>query len=93
MARETYEQLVARLHMEAIAKGRKAYRDPVTRTRVCTSAFLASRGACCECDCRHCPFPRAVATAGGDGGGDGDGSGAGSAARNVAGGCGDAAGT
>lgn len=65
MARETYEELITRLHAQATARGLKAYRDPVTKTRVCTADFLQSRGVCCECDCRHCPFDRTVGQQGG----------------------------
>jgi hypothetical protein len=54
---ETHEQAIQRLHSEACEKGRKVYRDPQTRVRVCTAAFLLSRGFCCNLECRHCPFP------------------------------------
>ena len=57
--KETPEELVERLHRDACEKGRKAYRDPFTKCRVCTADFLQSRGVCCGCDCRHCPFPEA----------------------------------
>jgi hypothetical protein len=53
---ETVEQVIERLHREACEKGRKAYRDPITKVRVCTAEFLLSRGICCNCECRHCPF-------------------------------------
>lgn len=56
-ARESIEQVIERLHREACEKGRKAYRDPVTKMRVCTAEFLLSRRICCNCECRHCPFP------------------------------------
>ena len=57
MAKETYEEMIERMHRDASDRGRKAYRDPATKCRVCTADFLASRGVCCGCDCRHCPFP------------------------------------
>jgi hypothetical protein len=53
---ETYEQALERLHKEACEKGRKVYRDPMTKVRVCTAEFLLSRGFCCQLECRHCPF-------------------------------------
>jgi hypothetical protein len=57
--RETMDQRTTRLHQAACRLGRKAYRDPVTRSRICTSVFLLGRGFCCGCACRHCPFPEA----------------------------------
>ena len=56
-AKESYDDMIDRMHRDACDKGRKAYRDPLTKCRVCTSDFLQSRGVCCRCDCRHCPFP------------------------------------
>lgn len=56
---ETLEQRVRRLHEETCRLGRKAYRDPVTKARVPTADFLRSRGICCGCNCRHCPFTSA----------------------------------
>ena len=58
--KETLDEMIERLHRDANDRGRKAYRDPITKCRVCTAEFLLSRGVCCECDCRHCPFPEHV---------------------------------
>ena len=39
-----------------MAAGESTYTDPRTGYRVFTSAYLASRGACCGSGCRHCPY-------------------------------------
>jgi hypothetical protein len=43
-------------HRTAIAANQPGYLDPGTGLFVLTAAFLASRGACCERGCRHCPY-------------------------------------
>ncbi len=43
-------------HEAALAEGADSYRDPATGFRVLTAGFLAARGACCGCGCRHCPY-------------------------------------
>jgi hypothetical protein len=44
-------------HEAAVGRGEATYRDPTTGLMVFTSAALAARGHCCECGCRHCPYP------------------------------------
>jgi hypothetical protein len=43
-------------HDRAVASGRPGYLDPDTGLVVMTSAYLAERGRCCRCGCRHCPY-------------------------------------
>ncbi len=45
-----------RIHDEACAKGEMYYLDPDTGYRVFTRLALESRGKCCDCKCRHCPY-------------------------------------
>jgi hypothetical protein len=40
----------------ASAAGEAGYLDPVTGLFVFTAAYLATRGACCDSGCRHCPY-------------------------------------
>ncbi|MEO6123082.1 MAG: DUF5522 domain-containing protein [Ilumatobacteraceae bacterium] len=50
-----FDAIMAR-HREAIDAGAPTYRDPVSGLAVFTAAILASRNACCNSGCRHCPY-------------------------------------
>ncbi|MGH9171629.1 MAG: DUF5522 domain-containing protein [Acidimicrobiales bacterium] len=43
-------------HASALAAHEAGYLDPVTGLFVLSAAYLAERGYCCECGCRHCPY-------------------------------------
>lgn len=43
-------------HDEARAAGRIGYPDPATGRFVVCANYLADRGWCCGCGCRHCPY-------------------------------------
>jgi hypothetical protein len=47
---------ILRAHEGAMATGEPGYIDPVSGLFVFTAAHHAERGACCEHDCRHCPY-------------------------------------
>ena len=58
--------LAARVaHDDAVAARQGSYVDPATGYHVLTAAFLAERGRCCGCSCRHCPYPAAEQRAAG----------------------------
>jgi hypothetical protein len=40
----------------ALRAGEDGYLDPATGLFVSTAAYHATRGFCCENDCRHCPY-------------------------------------
>lgn len=44
------------LHDDAVTAGEDGYLDPATGLFVFTAAYLLARGACCESNCRHCPY-------------------------------------
>ncbi|XGC81773.1 DUF5522 domain-containing protein [Bdellovibrio bacteriovorus] len=50
------EQIIKKLHEEAIKKGSDTYIDPATGYQVFTEAFHRHRGYCCNSGCRHCPY-------------------------------------
>jgi len=52
-------ELIRRAHQEAMSQGAAAYTDPVTGESVFTAAHHIERGYCCDCACRHCPYPKA----------------------------------
>ena len=43
-------------HQAALDAGADAYVDPASGYTVLTSAFLLTRGTCCDSGCRHCPY-------------------------------------
>ncbi len=43
-------------HDEANRAGHDGYIDPESGLFVMTAAYLQSRGACCDSNCRHCPW-------------------------------------
>ena len=47
---------ICRLHDAAVAANIPHYVDPKSGYKVMTAAKLASRGKCCGCGCRHCPY-------------------------------------
>ena len=36
------------------------YMDPISGLLVFTAKYHLKRGNCCDSDCRHCPYPKAV---------------------------------
>ena len=50
------DEAICKLHDEAVKCGELRYRDPATGYLVFTSESLRSRGRCCGCGCRHCPY-------------------------------------
>lgn len=48
-------EILAR-HTAAMAAGEPGYADPASGLFVCTAAYLADRGTCCDQGCRHCPY-------------------------------------
>lgn len=57
LSREQTE-LIQRAHQEAMHRGAPSYEDPVTGGPVFTAAHHLERGYCCDCACRHCPYPK-----------------------------------
>jgi Family of unknown function (DUF5522) len=51
------DEAIRRAHDAAIAAGEPGYLDPETGSFVFTAASLAANGTCCQCGCRHCPYP------------------------------------
>ena len=45
------------VHRRAVEAGEARYRDPETGYWVFTEHGLRTRGKCCGCGCRHCPWP------------------------------------
>ena len=47
-------------HGQAISRGEDGYIDPVSGFFVMTADYHLRREACCENDCRHCPYKTVV---------------------------------
>ena len=43
-------------HKQAMEDGSDGYVDPVTGLMAFTATHLARQGACCDSNCRHCPY-------------------------------------
>ena len=53
------EDLCWSLHKAACDRGERFYLDPATGFQVFTEVAHKSRGKCCGCGCRHCPYSHA----------------------------------
>lgn len=47
------------VHLRAVARGERTYRDPETGYVVMTELAHLARGNCCGNGCRHCPYEHA----------------------------------
>jgi len=45
-----------RAHRAAMTAGQDGYIDPTSGLFVMTAEYLRTRGRCCACRCRHCPY-------------------------------------
>ncbi|UOF02706.1 DUF5522 domain-containing protein [Bdellovibrio reynosensis] len=54
------DEIIKKLHEEAIKNGSDTYIDPLTGYQVFTEVFHKNRGYCCNSGCRHCPYKNSV---------------------------------
>ena len=54
--RDDLDDEILAAHERAIREGADGYIDPKRGLFVFTAAYLAARGACCDSNCRHCPY-------------------------------------
>lgn len=53
---DSFREQILSLHQNAMASGIDEYLDPKSGFQVLTAKFHASRGFCCDQQCRHCPY-------------------------------------